>query len=81
MVLTHEQAKAVGAKLLGTPRNVYREVETVIGRQLASGEHDAVYDQVAQASALFKCDECGTWCDESDKDADFESTCCDCAID
>ncbi len=76
--LSDDAARQIAGTLHDTGQNIYRVVEEVIGRKLEGDEHDTVYEQVCRAGAIFKCEECSTWKDSSERAEYREDQCAEC---
>lgn len=77
-LLTDDQAKEVAQKLLANGGNVYRRVESILGRPLDDPEIDAVYEQVEKAGGIFKCNECNGWFEVTDRCSWRDDACVEC---
>lgn len=77
--LTDEQAKEIACNIVDTSKNVYREVELVLHRELVAEEHDEVYEHVSRMGDMFKCSECNNWTDHALVSTERDDLCEECA--
>lgn len=77
--LSDAQADDIADRIAQSSKNIFVEIEAVLGRKLTAEERDVAYKHVERVGQVFKCIECNGWRAESERDGQGSDTCCECA--